>query len=81
MHPYDEHQVLAFAEDCAQAFREAGVLPPADAAKWIALMERDAVSIGYPLSRAKYFAAICEGLGVQEFKPRDIDAAFERTTP
>ena len=63
MNPYDEQQVLQFTDDAFTAFIAAGVVPDKGAAIWLGRMQFDAVTMGYPASRAKHLAALRDTLG------------------
>jgi hypothetical protein len=63
--PYDEAQVDGFTVDAAMAYQAAHQTINFGAARWIAQMQFDAVSIGYAAARAKQLAALRRQLGLQ----------------
>lgn len=73
MEPYDESQAIAFQGDVRAAYAKAGA-PYAitdDAhVVWVARMQYDAVTLGYPASRAKHLRELYVQLGLQPpFEP------------
>ena len=61
--PYDEGQVLGFIEDAARAYADVGQSTDPGAGVWVARMQFDAVSMGYPAARSKQLAALQTALG------------------
>ena len=64
MNPYDEQQVLGFCADADAAFAQAKQPWNAAAGVWVARMQFDAVTIGYPASRAKHLTELYIALGL-----------------
>ena len=70
MNPYDEQQVLQFADDAISAFTAAGCAPDRSAAVWLGRMQFDAIEMGYPAARAKHLAALRSTLGLTPQPPQ-----------
>ncbi len=63
MTPYDEGQVSEFIGDASDAYAEAGQPWDPSASVWVARMQFDAVSMGYPAAREKQLAELKSALG------------------
>lgn len=64
MYPYDEGQITAFIDDATALYRQAGRTPDPHALIWVARVQFDAFTIGYPASRAKHLAELQQALGL-----------------
>jgi hypothetical protein len=62
--PYDEQQVLAFQQDVQAAYDQAGQALDLANVVWASRMTYDAVTLGYPASRAKHLAELYAALGL-----------------
>lgn len=60
--PYDEAQVLAFVRDAIVLFEQAHAVPDETAGVWVTRMQFDAITMGYPASRAKHLQALADTL-------------------
>lgn len=70
MNPYDEQQVLSFQQDVQGEYVKAGQTLDLGNVVWAARMTYDAVTMGYPASRAKHLAELDAALGlVPPFPP------------
>lgn len=73
MTPYNEQEVLAFADDALAIYGLAGVALDAGSGVWIARMQFDAVTMGYAAARAAQLAGLKQALGVtQGEKPEHL---------
>lgn len=70
--PYDEGQVHGFIDDCAAAYQTANAAVDQYAAIWVARMQFDAVSMGYPSARSKQLASLQATLGVAPPTPEPL---------
>ena len=63
-YPYDEQQALAFQQDVQATFAEAGQALDLSNIAWVCRTVFDAVTMGYPASRAKHLAELRVALGL-----------------
>lgn len=64
MTPYNEQEVIAFQADVEEAYTKAGQSVDLANVIWAARMQYDAVTMGYPTSRAKHLTELYVQLGL-----------------